>query len=80
VTPRDVELQDQDGTVYRIAGASHFTTTVSSGAPESTSVDHFELQPVDGGTPGSVRVTEHVSPDGTVTSVDEGGCELPPDA
>lgn len=80
VTPRQVTLEDAQGTLYRVEGASWFGGTVNAttGGSEMTSTDHFQLIGPDGGTAGSVLTTEHVSPNGSVVSVDAGDCELPP--
>jgi hypothetical protein len=77
ITPRHVVLQDQDGNLYSVAGATWFggTFNANTGGFQATSTDKFQIVSQGGGTVDSVNGVEHVSPNGKEFLFNFGTCE-----
>lgn len=81
--PHDATLVDGAGNVYTISGASWFGGTFADTEGEQpivvTSTDHFVIHDPSGGVFATVRLTEHLSPNGHVVELDGGDCQAPQD-
>jgi hypothetical protein len=77
-TAKDVVLLGSDGHLYRERGALWFggTTNANTGLSNFTFTGKVQfIGP--GGTGGTINLTMHVSPNGTVKDFDFGDCQFP---
>jgi hypothetical protein len=77
-TANHITAVDPAGNTYRVVGADWFGGTLAAqGGGTFTDTNEFQVIAANGGVVDSVRVIEHVSPNGQTVSFDFGSCAPP---
>ncbi len=75
-TANHITAVDPAGNTYRVVGADWFGGTITAPGP-FTDTNEFQIIAANGGVVDSVRVIDHVSPNGQTISFDFGTCAPP---
>jgi hypothetical protein len=77
-TANHITAIDPAGNIYRVVGADWFGGTFPAGSGGTfTDTNEFQVIAANGGVVDSVRVIEHLSPNGKTISFDFGTCAPP---